>query len=492
MTAPEVADPAIPDPASAPDPASRPDPASVPGTGAVERDSGSFRDPSGFIFWRDGQPYRQIQRRFAAEWDAFEASDLKGRLIAAGRLIPYEPVGLDHAQGPDGHAVIRPERIEFISYPYEWTFGELRDAALLTLDAQLEAMVDGWQLKDASAYNVQFRDARPILIDSLSFEPFDDGAPWVAYRQFCEQFLAPLALMARTDVRLASLLRADPDGIPLDLASRLLPWRTRLDFGLLSHLHLHARAQRRYAANEDEGTAARGARISRQRLDGLIRNLRGTVEGLHWEPGGTEWSDYADNTSYSDASTADKSRHVAEFLSQARGSRVWDLGANTGRYSRIAADAGKRVVAFDIDPAAAERDYRQVRAEGRTDILPLVLDVANPSPGIGWAGRERRSLLDRADPDIVQALALVHHLAISRNVPLRLVLGLFADLAAWAVVEFVPKDDAMVRRLLASRRDVFPDYTVDGFRAAANERFEIVNEAPIQDSLRSLFLLRRR
>ena len=173
-------------------------------------------------------------------------------------------------------------------------------------------------------------------------------------------------------------------------------------------------------------------------------------------------------------------------------SRLWDLGANTGRYSRIAADAGKRVLAFDIDPAAAERNYRQLRTEGRTDILPLILDVANPSPGIGWAGRERRSLLDRADPDITLALALVHHLAISRNVPLPMVLGLFADLAPWAIVEFVPKEDRMVRRLLATRRDVFPEYTLDGFRAAATERFEVVQEAPIEDSLRVLFLLRRR
>jgi hypothetical protein len=482
MTAPGVADPANPHPAPA------------PGAGAVERDAGSFRDPSGFIFWQDGQPYRQIQKRFAAEWDAFEASPLKRRLIDGALLIPYESVPLERANGPDAHALIRPERIEFISYPYEWTFGELRDAALLTLDAQLAAMADGWQLKDASAYNVQFRDAKPILIDSLSFEPLEEGAPWVAYRQFCEHFLAPLALIARRDVRLASLLRADPDGIPLDLASGLLPWRTRLDFGLLSHIHLHARAQRRYAGNESDEDidAARGARISKSRLEGLIKNLRGTVEKLRWEPAGTEWSDYADHTSYGDAATADKSRLVAAFVSEAGGPRVWDLGANTGRYSRIAADAGKRVLAFDIDPAAAERNYRQLRGEGRSDILPLILDVANPSPGIGWAGRERRSLLDRADPDIVLALALVHHVAISRNVPLPMVLGLFADLGPWAIVEFVPKEDRMVRRLLATRRDVFPDYTLDGFRAAASERFEVVREAPIEDSLRVLFLLRRR
>jgi hypothetical protein len=479
MTAPGVAEAPIPDPSPG------------LGGGEVERDSASFRDPSGFIFWQDGQPYRQIQASFAAEWDAFEASELKTRLIANGRLIPHETVPIERAVAPGAHAVIRPERIEFISHPFEWTFGELRDAALLTLDAQLDALAAGWQLKDGSAYNVQFRDARPILVDSLSFEPHEDGAPWVAYRQFCEHFLAPLALIAKRDARLASLLRADPEGVPLDLASSLLPWRTRLDFGLLSHLHLHAKAQRRYAGNEDEGKAARGARISRQRLDGLIRNLRGTVERLRWDPAGTEWSDYADHTSYGETATADKSRLVDAFIRQTPGSRAWDLGANTGRYSRIAADAGKRVLAFDIDPAAAERDYRQVRQEGRTDILPLILDVANPSPGIGWAGRERRSLLDRADPDVVLALALVHHLAISRNVPLPMILGLFADLAPWAVVEFVPKEDVMVRRLLASRRDVFPEYTLEGFRAAAAQRFSIVEEAPLEDSLRVLFLLRR-
>jgi hypothetical protein len=480
MTAPEVADPPVPDPASAPP------------TGVTERDSASFRDPSGFIFWQDGQPYRQIQTRFASEWDAFESSPLKTRLIDQGWLIPYTSVPIERAQGPYAHAVIRPDRIEFISYPFEWTFGELRDAALLTLDVQLEAMAAGWQLKDASAYNVQFRDARPILIDSLSFEPLDDGAPWVAYRQFCEHFLAPLALMARRDIRLASLLRADPEGVPLDLASRLLPRRTWLDFGLLSHLHLHARAQQRYAGNDDGGTAARGTKIRRERLDGLIRNLRGTVDRLRWEPAGTEWSEYADHTSYGDVATADKARLVEAFVRHTDGSRVWDLGANTGRYSRIAAEAGKRVIAFDIDPAAAERNYRQLRGESRTDILPLVLDLANPSPGSGWAGRERRSLLDRADPDVVLALALVHHLAISRNVPLSMVLGLFADLAPWAIVEFVPKEDVMVRRLLASRRDVFPDYGLDGFRAAAIERFQVVREEPIADSLRVLFLLRRR
>ena len=469
--------------------------ATGPGSNAAgdPRDPGSFRDPSGFVFWRDGRPYRQIQPSFAAEWDAFEGSDLRTRLLESGRLLPYESVGVDAAAAPGAHAVIRPELVEFISHPYEWTFGQLRDAALLTLDVQLEALRHGWTLRDASAYNVQFHEGRPVLIDSLSFEPLEDGTPWVAYRQFCEHFLAPLALIARRDARLAALLRADPDGIPLDLASRLLPWRTRLNFGLLSHLHLHARAQRRHAADAaGDAPVAAPPRIPRNRLTALIGNLRGTVAGLDWTPAGTEWADYADHTSYGDAATADKARLVDAFVRQAPGQRVWDLGANTGRYSRIAADAGKRVIAWDIDPAAAEQHWRQLRREGRTDTLPLIQDVANPSPGIGWAGRERASLLDRANADVVLALALVHHLAISRNVPLPMVLGLFADLAPWAIVEFVPKEDPMVRRLLASREDVFDEYHLDAFRGAAAARFDILDEQPITESPRVLFLLRRR
>jgi len=466
----------------------------APGSGRdIQRDPGSYRDPGGFVYRRDGVLYRQIGPSVIGDWQGFVESGLAGKLVASGKLIGYEPADLALAARPeDAAAVIRPEPIDFISYPYEWTFGELKDAALLTLDIELEALAAGWTLKDATAYNVQFRGGTPILIDSLSFEPHEDGTPWVAYRQFCEQFLAPLAVMSRRDIRLAALLRADPDGIPLDLAKGLVPWRTRLDFGLLSHLHLHANAQVRHAADDDDGAAAKRARIPRSRLIALVTNLRNTVAKLDWKPGGTEWSDYADNTSYNDRATAAKEQLVGEYLARVPGPGVWDLGANTGRYSRIAAEHGKRVLAFDIDPAAAERNYRQIKAEGRSDILPLILDVANPSPGIGWANQERRSLLERADPDAILALALIHHLAISRNVPLPMLMDLFAALAPWAVVEFVPKEDVMVRHLLATRRDVFPDYTLDGFRSAALGRFEIAAETPIEDSPRTLFLLHRR
>ena len=473
------------------------------GTAGIARDGGSYRDPSGFVYRRDGVLYRQIAPSFADDWDAFEASGLRTRLVEDGVLIGHEDAPLELAASSPAYRVIRPEPIGFISYPYEWTFSQLKDAALLTLRAQASAVELGMTLKDVTAFNVQFRAGRPILIDSLSFERATPGAPWIAYRQFCEHFLAPLALMSRVDIRLGLLLRQFIDGIPLDLAARLLPGRTRFGLGLGAHIHLHARAQRRYAdrptaeaelPGETGSPSPFGARggMSPSRQAALIESLKGTINGLDWKPAGTEWADYAENTSYDDDATRAKEALVGRSIEALGGRVVWDLGANTGRYSRIAADLGRTVVAFDTDPAAAERHYRSLRTEGRTDTLPLLMDLVNPSPASGWANAERQSLLERSDADVVLALALVHHLAIGRNVPLPMLSEVFAGLAPGLVVEFVPKEDAMVRRLLATRRDVFPEYTLDGFRSAFEERFELLDETPIASTARTLFRFRRR
>ena len=459
------------------------------GATAATKDPGSFRDPSGFVFRRDGQLYRQINRAYEPEWQALLASGLHGRLVKQGALVDYEEAPLDLALDDRAAAVIRPKPIDFISYPYEWTFGQLKEAALLTLQAHAAALDAGFALKDATAYNVQFHDGRAVLIDSLSFERSSADTPWVAYRQFCEHFLAPLALMAFTDIRCGLLLRDFVDGIPLDLAARLLPSRTRLRFGIAAHIHAHAGAQRRY---KDRGEAPTRATSSALRQRALVDSLRNTVEKLSWAPEGTDWADYADDTSYSDAATVAKKQLVERFVRGAAPRRVWDLGANTGVYSRIAADAGARVVAFDVDAGAAERHYRALRQAGRRDTLPLVVDLTNPSPGLGWANRERRPLGDRGTPDLILALALIHHLAIGRNVPLDHVSRYFATLAPEVVIEFVPKGDPMVDRLLATRRDVFDDYSIDAFRAAFTADFDVVEEAPVAESTRTLFHLKRR
>jgi ribosomal protein L11 methylase PrmA len=456
-------------------------------------DPASFRDPSGFVFHRDGILYRQIQDSAASDWEALRATGLLGRLVADRLLIDHDEVSPDDAAVPGAAAVIRPRRLDFISYPYEWCFSQLKEAALLTLDLQARALDAGMRLRDASAYNVQFDAGRPILIDSLSFEVAPPTEPWPAYRQFCEHFLAPLTLIAHRDARCGLMLRDFIDGIPLDFATRLLPGRTRLNLGLASHLHAHAGAQRRAAKAPPPDVAAKRAerRISETGQRALLDSLRRTVAGLRWEPS-SHWTGYATTTSYSEAGTASKGQIVRDMLDAVGGTSAWDVGANTGVYSALAADAGYRVVAWDQDAGSVEAHWRQVRGDRARPILPLVLDLSNPSPGLGWALEERGSFLDRGEPDVILALALVHHLAIGNNVPLPNVARLFARMAPRAVVEFVPKEDPMTRRLLAARRDIFEHYTIDGFRKAFGESFDIVREAPIADSPRTLFLLARR
>jgi hypothetical protein len=387
--------------------------------------------------------------------------------------------------------VLEPERIPFISYPYEWSFGQLRDAALLVLDIEVAALERGLTLRDGTAYNVQFRDARPLLIDTLSFGPHTEGRPWTAYGQFCEHFLAPLALMSLSDVRGAALLRHYLDGIPLDLASGLLPRRSWLRPGLTMHLHLHARAQRRYA-EADVARETGGRSLTRTALIQLLQHLRGTIAALAWTPAGTEWADYVDHTNYSSRAHDAKAAIVRGFLATVRPGVTWDLGANTGTFSRLARESCPQVVAFDLDPAAVERHYRQLRASETTGILPLVQDLRNPSSDLGWAHRERMSLARRGPADLVLALALIHHLAISNNTPLDQVAEYLAQLGRHLIIEFVPKQDSQVRRLLTNRPDIFPDYTPAGFEQSFRRHFEVLEVAPVEDSERSLYLMRSR
>ena len=322
--------------------------------GTIRRDPGSFRDPSGFVYRRGGHVYRQIEPSFAERWAAVEATGLLARLADAGKVLPYDQAPLELAATASAARVIRPAPVPFISYPYEWSFGQLRDAALLTLEIQQAALEVGLTLRDASAYNIQFLGSRPVHIDHLSLEPAEAGRPWIAYRQFCEHFLGPLALMAKRDIRLGRLLRTELDGIPLDLVSRLLPGSSRFRLGLGAHIHLHARAQRRYAG-AGEAAAERVAGTRKVNVGNLVISLRDTIGGLSWEPHGTEWAEYDANTSYGEAATASKERLVADLLGQTTGASVWDLGANTGRFSRIAAEGGRSVLSFDIDPAIKHR-----------------------------------------------------------------------------------------------------------------------------------------
>ncbi len=451
----------------------------------------SFRDPSGFLFARGGTLYRQVNRAYAEDYARLMDSGLYEKLVKARLLVPHEEVSVKPAEDALAFKVIQPQRLPFISYPYEWSFSQLKDAALATLSIQKRALKAGMSLKDASAYNIQFLNGRPVLMDTLSFEAYREGEPWAAYRQFCQHFLAPLALMSHCDIRLGQLLRVYIDGVPLDLASRLLPARTKFSFGLGTHVHLHARAQVRYADANVKASAVK-RQMNKDAFMGLIESLEATVRKLAWKPAGTEWGNYYDITNYSDSAFLHKKEAIAAWLEKIKPASVWDLGANNGEFSRLASGAGIPTVAFDIDPAAVEQNYQMVKSAKEQNLLPLVLDLTNPSPALGWANEERDSFTQRGPADAVFALALIHHLAISNNVPLPRLAEFFHGLGRWLIIEFVPKGDSQVDKLLRSREDIFPDYTREGFERAFGDLFATRDAIDVRESRRRMYLLESR
>ena len=449
----------------------------------------SFRDPSGFLFLRNGSLYRQVNTGYREDYDHLMNSGLYETLVGGALLIPHEEVDVESNCSGKVYKIIKPELIPFVSYPYEWCFSQLKDAALATLDIQKRSLDFGMSLKDCSAYNIQSMKGRPVLIDTLSFERYRDGQPWVAYRQFCQHFLAPLALMSYRDIRLNQLLKIYLDGIPLDLASSLLTVRTRFVFSLLSHIHLHAKSQKYFADKTVDKTAHK---MSRRSLLGLIDSLESAVRRLKWDAKGTEWANYYRDSSYSPSALEHKRQLVSQFLDTVHPRTVWDLGANVGMFSRVASKRGICTVSFDIDPAAVEKNYIECVKRGETNILPLVFDLTNPSPSIGWENKERMSIFERGPADMVLALALVHHLAISNNLPFNELVSTLSTISNWLAVEFVPKSDPQVERLLSTRDDIFPDYTQQTFESEFKRQFTIMSSVRIRDSERMMYLMRRK
>jgi len=449
----------------------------------------SFRDPSGYLYTRDGLLYRHIRTSYKEDYDLLMESGLYQCLVEEGMLVSHEEVELEHPEADGAYKTIKPKVIPFISYPYEWSFSQLKDAALTTLGIMKRALEKGMCLKDASAYNIQFRQGKPTLIDTLSFEKYVEGAPWVAYKQFCQHFLAPLALMASRDIRLQQLFRIYLDGVPLDLVSKLLPWHTWLRFSLLSHIHLHAKTQTHFS---DKAVKISNPKMSLLSLRGLIDSLESAVKRLKWRASGTEWADYYAQTNYSDQAVSEKESLVANFVETVQPKIVWDLGANTGRFSRLASERGIQTIAFDVDAAAVERNYQECKAKSEKSLLPLCLDLTNPSSGIGWANNERMSMMDRGPADMVFALALIHHLAISNNVPLDRVALFLSSICRHLVIEFVPKTDSQVQRLLTTRADIFDQYHQEGFELAFQNQFNIIQSQKIEGTDRILYLMEKK
>ena len=464
------------------------------GTNQMIVNSGSFRDPSGCVFSKDGKIYRSIFEPGAKDFEAARDAGVYDKLIEAGLFLPHDEVNLGDL-APEGtvYCLTHPN-LPMISYPWEWPFSMLKDAALIHLEAMEMLLPYNFWLRDASAFNVQYDGNRLRLIDTLSVGRRVPESPWVAYGQFCSHFLASLAMAAYCDIRTLSLWRNYIDGYPLDLVTKMLPpWRLYRP-GLFMHLTLHARIQGVADRKEDIGKSksARKPKVSDRGLIGLIRSLHRTIEGIKWKRSSRIWEKYGEIRTYQAEDVAQKSEYVDRVVQRLQPNMMWDLGANTGEYSLIAASYGTFVVSIDGDPACTEHVYQRLsRESGLKGILPLTMDLANPSPGLGWDSRERLSLRDRGPADLVLALALMHHLVFSCCVPLSRIAEWFANLTNHLLVEFVPPNDPMVQKLLRNRGDEHLPYNLEVFQSSFGKFFDFVDRDTLQNG-RTLFLCKRR
>ncbi len=449
------------------------------------------------MFHRGDRVFRTVTEAAAAEYEFVRDTGLLAALVEAGLALPAAPVGAE-VLGPaaaGARHVLEQPKLAFISYPYEWPFEALKAAALAHLEVQLTALDQGVTLTDASAYNMQFDGPRPVFIDCLSFRRYRDGEFWTGHRQFCEQFLNPLLLRALVGVPHNGWYRGTQEGITAAELDRLLPLRRKLSWRVLTHVSLQSALQRAGDKDGAEAVArtARGRRLPRAAYRRMLERLHAWIARLRpADRGRTQWADYAASHNYDAQEAAAKKAFVAGFASEVKPRLLWDLGCNTGDYAKTALEAGAaRAVGFDLDHGALDAAFLRARAEDLA-FLPLLMDAANPSPNQGWAERERRGLRERAPADAVLALAFVHHLAIGRNVPLAEIATWLAELAPAGVVEFVPKSDPMVRRLLALREDIFADYGEETFVAALEKRARIVASETVTASGRRLIRFQRR
>jgi len=446
----------------------------------------SFRDPSGFLYWQDGELYRFVDDSYKENFEHLLDSGLWEQLLKQNLVVNHKEI--------DKYKIYKPDMLPFVSYPYEWSFSALKNAALLTLKIQKISLKYNMTLKDASAYNVQFIGSKPIFIDILSLEKYVEGTPWIAYKQFCQHFLAPLLLMSLKEYKLQSLLLSNIDGIPLDTTSNLLPKTTLLNFSILTHIHFNAFMQKSMQAMQDKPLKNNNnLKLSKNSLANLLTDLENIIKSLKLKDNKTVWADYYNIKNYDEDSFEYKKQLIREYLGLTQSETVVDLGANTGIFSKIANEAGKYVISCDMDYLAVENNYLQLKKEKNRKILPLIIDLCAPSPCIGWSCKERMSFFERTGNDkTVLALALIHHLRISNNVPVRKLAEFFAGICRELVIEFVPKEDSMVQKLLSTREDIFNDYSKEIFEQEFSNYFTIVKSSQIENSLRFLYLMERK
>ena len=455
----------------------------------VEQLHSSYRDPSGFMFKMEGVYYRQVNNFFKKDFDHFISSGCYDELVKTGLLIPHETINENLTGSADWYRTLKPEQLQFVSYPYEWSFDMLKDAALLTLNILKKALEKGMILKDATPYNIQFHRGRMVFIDTLSFEIYNEEEPWVAYRQFCESFLGPLLLMHYKKTPLQQLMLAWPDGIPLSALQVLLPAKSRFSFHTYLHIHLNAKFNKKPKSPNKQTI-----RFSRKKLNNLIDSLEILIKKLRLPPHTSTWSAYYEEAAERSNYLTEKKRIIIEWLDKIDSVKTAaDLGANNGEFSYLLAEKKITTLAGDFDPYCINDLYNNLKNKNNQNILPLLVDLSNPTPATGFNNEERPSFLSRCKFDLLIALALIHHLAVSKNIPFSKLIELFGLITTkYLIIEFVPKSDEKVQLLLQNRKDIFTNYNSQEFEKYFEKRFKITSKAPIADSGRTLYLMEKK
>ena len=451
----------------------------------MQTNPASYRDNSGFVFKQNEQVYRNIHPSYESHYLRLMNSGLYAELVKSKKLIPHQEItNTTEFNFTDGK-VLLPEQIPFISYPYEWSFNMWKDAALLTVQIALAALQKEMILKDATPFNVQFVHGKPIFIDTLSFENYEAGKPWIAYHQFSECFLAPLLLMHYCHPDTNKLFTVYPNGIPMRVLVSLLPKSSKWNMGTFLHVHL----QLKFAGKQQQKAKTQN-NFSKQKLELLLKGLESFVQKLSPKKVKTTWDVYYTDTILGNDYLKAKTTLVKSFSNFVEFKTVIDLGANDGHFSLLF-NEDKNVIATDADSNCINDLYLKIKKESISNILPLVNDLTVPSPAIGWANTERESITARLKADMVLALALVHHLAIAKNIPLHFIADWLHPMGEHLIIEFVPKEDEKVKILLQNRKDIFDNYSLENFRSIFTKKYKIVREEKVGNTNRILFLMTR-
>ncbi len=451
-------------------------------------DPGSFRDRKARVILEKNRILRAVFESGASTYREAREENIYKELAHQGLLLQVQEIDPRNVMVPDGTSyLLETPKLPFISYPYEWIFSLHQRAALLHLDLHLAALELDFTLLDATAYNVQFEGTRPIFIDHMSLRKYEPGEVWVGHRQFCMQFLNPLLFWSHLGLSPNAWFRGSLEGITPEVARRLLPWKSKLSFTVATHVVAQSVLQTASLKNKKKTSSSlAGARLPKKSLIGMLRGLREYIAKLSPPKDKTVWEDYGTSNSYTQCELAEKKAFVDQMVRSVKPRLLFDLGCNTGNFSEIALEAGAgSVVGFDFDHGALELAYRRFDAKG-SRFLPLMLDASNPSPSQGWAQSERKGLKERAEAEALIALALIHHIAIGKNVPLADAVNWIIDLAPIGVIEFPHKSDPMVQHLLAHREDIFEDYCEQAFLEAVNARARVVQSARVSDNGRLL------